>query len=79
MKLGLILAFAAGTCGSVLANPQESVTFTNVASRNLMGAAGNEVRTATFTGAYSVQKVTITGTLTDPAGTGTWAPSHRSW
>ncbi|MBY0307920.1 MAG: hypothetical protein K2Q09_04180, partial [Phycisphaerales bacterium] len=72
MKTALFVALVAGTCSCAVAAPQESVSFTSVASRNLMNAPGNEVRTATFTGAYTVQQLTVSGLLTDPAGTGTY-------
>ncbi len=47
------------------ASPQESVTLSAVASDGRLGASGNAVRTATFSGAYSVGRLRITGTLSE--------------
>ena len=73
MKSTLMVVLLAGTTAAAFAAPQESVTWTNVESRNLINTPTNDTRVATFTGAYTVQKLTITGTLTDTAGTGTYS------
>lgn len=43
--------------------PRETTTFTNVPSQGLDGRPTNAVRTATFTGGYSLGRVILTGTL----------------
>lgn len=47
------------------AAPQESETFTAVSSNGRLGSGSNDVRTATFSGAYAVGKLRITGTLSE--------------
>jgi hypothetical protein len=73
MKKAMMIALVSGAAATSLAAPQESVTFTSVESRNHIGSATNVTRTASFTGAYTVQKLTIAGVLTDTPGTGTYS------
>jgi hypothetical protein len=73
MKNVCVVSLLAALAGSALGAPQESVTFTAVESRNHIDSATNVLLTHAFTGAYTVRKLTITGTLQDTAGTGTYA------
>ncbi|HZW08063.1 MAG TPA: hypothetical protein VFF65_13145, partial [Phycisphaerales bacterium] len=67
MKKTAMIVAVAGMAAGLQAAPQESVTFTNVGSFSRFSEAGNSIMTATFTGAYNVARLNITGSLTAPA------------
>jgi subtilisin-like proprotein convertase family protein len=66
------LAMACAAC----ATPQESVTYTNVASDGALGSVTNVVRTVAFTGAYTATKIRMSGTLNSLVA-GTWPDDAR--
>ena len=66
MKKTALIVAVAGMATALQAAPQESVTFTNVGSFSRFSEAGNVIQTHTFTGAYNVKRVNITGSLTAP-------------
>jgi hypothetical protein len=72
----LVLATLAGSAGTALAAPRESVTFTAVDSVNSLNDAANITTIATFTGGYRVGKIRISGDLTS-AIAGTFASEAR--
>jgi subtilisin-like proprotein convertase family protein len=61
---------------AAMATPQESVTYTGVASDGALGGPTNVVQTAAFTGAYTATKVRMSGTLRSLL-TGTWPDDSR--
>ncbi|MGH7132147.1 MAG: GC-type dockerin domain-anchored protein [Phycisphaerales bacterium] len=92
MRIRTLVSAAAllALSGSALASPQETVTYTNVQSGNTTGivgtpggnpgTSGTQVRTATFTGSYTVTKIRVpAGANVSEIGfnTGTFANEAR--
>lgn len=65
MRHVLLLVLCLGAMAAVArGEPRESVTFTDVISNGALNTAGNSLRSATFTGDYTVTRVRVSGTLT---------------
>jgi hypothetical protein len=71
MRFKLATLLLLGATGMAHANPQETLTFTDVPSDGLENAATNSVRTAVVAGTYGVSKIVINAVL-NSGGTGTY-------
>jgi hypothetical protein len=69
-------AVLVGTCGAAMASPRESVVWTNVVTEGEINAPANSVRTASFGGSYTANKIRVSGTLHSGGGF-SWAWDSR--